>query len=76
MSGIPAIRQSSARSALSELRRLSDAGVLRETDPLSKRIELLIALLDCVEPSAAKALKKQLKIVTIYEERQLLAKLP
>ena len=69
MTGIPIIRQNSARSALNELDRLYKLGVISQADPISKRIELLIALLDCVEPAAVKALKRQLAIVVIYEER-------
>lgn len=76
LSGIPTIRQSSARMALEELNRLQEFGGLRMDEPLSRRIELLIFMLDGIEPAAVRALKKQLKIVAIYEERQKLSKMP
>lgn len=74
LSGIPIIKQSSARSVLGELNRLQSVGALRLDEPISKRIELLIFMLDGIEPAAVKALKRQLAIVVIYEERQSLMK--
>lgn len=72
MTGIPIIKPTSAKSALDELDRLYKLGVISQADPISARIELLIALLDYMEPAAVKALKRQLAIVVIYEERQSL----
>ena len=76
LSGIPIIRQSSAKSVLDEFGRLERAGVLKPDAPLSKRIELLIFMLECVEPATVKALKKQLAVVTDYEMREVYRKLP
>lgn len=72
MTGIPIIKPTSAKNALDELNRLYKLGAISQADPISARIDLLIALLDCVEPAAVKALKRQLAIVVIYEERQSL----
>lgn len=69
MSGIPTMRPSSAKMVLDELTRLQNFGALRLDEPISKRIELLIFMLDGIEAATVKALKKQLRIVTNFEKR-------
>ncbi len=76
MSGIPVMSQRSAKMVLDELTRLQNFGALRLDEPISKRLELLIFMLDGIEASTVKALKKQLRIVTQFEQREIEKMLP
>ena len=70
MSGIPVVRPRSAKMVLDELNRLQSVGAIRLDEPISKRLGLLIFMLEGIEPQTVKALKKQLKIVTSFEQRE------
>lgn len=76
MSGIPVMSQSSAKMVLDELTRLQKFGALRLDEPISKRLELLIFMLDGIEASTVKALKKQLRVVISFEQREIEKRLP
>ena len=60
---VPTPRVSSAASALAQLKMLESYGAIKETDSLEKRLELYIALFDCIEPETADGFRKQLEIV-------------
>ena len=60
---VPAPSHINAQSALDQLRSLEFYGVIGENDTIQRRLEVFIALFDCVEQPTADALKKQLAIV-------------
>ena len=60
---IPAPSDYSAKEALRNIRLLEKQGAIDNSDPLEKRLKILIALFDCIEQPTADALKKQLDIV-------------
>lgn len=60
---VPTPRASSASSALAQLKMLESYGAIKESDSLGKRLELYIALFDCIEPETADGFRKQLEIV-------------
>lgn len=60
---VPVPKASSIDSALDQLDYLSWYGAIKPTDNIEKRLGVLIALFECIEPKTAKALKQQLKIV-------------
>lgn len=62
--------------ANNELNRLLKYNAIKESDPLSMRIELLIFIFDYQEPSTTKALRRQLEIVKAWEWEQFVRKLP
>lgn len=63
LANVPTPRQENAREALRQLRLLERHGAIHDTDIIERRLEILIALFDCVEPKTADGLKKQLEIV-------------
>lgn len=60
---IPTPRCSSIREVLYQLEQLREYGAISLNDPIEKRLQVLIALFECVEQPTANALKKQLKLV-------------
>ena len=60
---VPACKSINAKEALEQLRTLTRYGAINENDRIEKRLMVLIALLECVEPETADALKKQLDVV-------------
>lgn len=62
VSCIPVPRGQSAREAYEQLMMLEHYGALAHYDTMEKRLELLIALFDCVEQPTAEAFRKQLQI--------------
>lgn len=60
---IPTPRPQTAKDVLAQLRYLERYDAIHECDPVDRRLEVLIALFDCVEPHTAEALRKQLEIV-------------
>lgn len=60
---VPAPSHINAQSALDQLRSLEFYGVIGENDTIQRRLQVFIALFDCVEQPTADALKKQLAIV-------------
>ena len=63
VSTVPVPKAINARNALEQLRTLERYEVIHETDSIERKLEVLIALFDCVEQPTADALKKQLDIV-------------
>ena len=66
VSDIPAPREVSAREALKNLRLLEEYGAISETDPIEKRLLVLIALFDSIEQLTADGFRKQLYVVREY----------
>lgn len=66
VSDIPAPREVSAREALKNLRLLEEYGAISETDPIEKRLLVLIALFDSIEQPTADGFRKQLYVVREY----------
>lgn len=60
---VPIPRTISIRDAMEQLRMLEKYGGITETDPIEKRLKVLIALFECCEEPTAEALRKQLEIV-------------
>lgn len=69
MSLIPVPSNTAARGAYEQLLLLDRYGVLRDTDPIEKRLALLIALFDCVAQPTADGLRKQLAIIQKYKNK-------
>lgn len=68
ISMIPTPRPQSAKDALSQLQYLDKYGALHNDDTIEKRLELLIALFECVEPRTANGLKRELEIVHEFND--------
>lgn len=66
---IPVPTSSSAKEAYAQLTLLETYGAIHKSDPIEKRLKLLIALFDCQEPETAEALKKQLRVVQEYNKK-------
>lgn len=69
VSHIPVPRNSSIKSALEQLKLLEQRGGICQEDSIEKRLMVLHALFDCIEPATADALKKQLEIVREYNKK-------
>lgn len=65
---IPVPSETSARSALEQLKLLDDFGVLSKTDTVQMRLNILIAIFDCMEEATADGLRKQLAIVNEFNQ--------
>lgn len=63
VSDIPVPRNSSIMNVLEALNRLAEQGAIHKEDGIERRLQILIALFDCIEPKTTKALKKQLQVV-------------
>ena len=59
---IPVPKVQSIKGALYQLELLEKFGGIHKEDPIDKRIMVLMALFDCVEPKTHEALKKQYEI--------------
>ena len=66
--GVPAPRPISAEEALFQLRKLEEHNAIRDTDPIDRRLEVLIALFDCIEQPTADAFRKQLEVVHEHQK--------
>lgn len=64
---IPVPRGLSAKIAIEHLEYLKKYEAISESDDIEKRLVVLIALFDCVEPETTEALKKQLHLVHTYK---------
>lgn len=71
MRGIPTPRGFSAKIVLEYLEHLNGYGAISESDDIEKRLSLLIALFDCLEPETTEALRKQLSIVRTHNNPPL-----
>lgn len=60
---VPIPMESSIDSAIDQLDYLSRYRAIKPTDNIEKRLGVLVALFECIEPETAEALKQQLKIV-------------
>jgi len=60
---VPVPRAISIDSALDQLDYLSWHGAIKTTDNIEKRLGVLVALFECIEPETAEALKQQLQVV-------------
>ena len=69
LANVPIPKLENAREALRQLRFLEKNGAIHETDDIERRLEILIALFDCVEPRTTEGLKKQLEIVREFYEQ-------
>lgn len=59
---VPVPRGQSAKFAYEQLLMLEEHGALAHYDTIERRLGLLIALFDCVEPATADAFREQLRI--------------
>lgn len=66
---IPVPDNVSAKVAYEQLLTLDRFGVLHEDDPIQKRLQLLIALFDCVAQPTADGFRKQLDIINGYDKK-------
>lgn len=59
---VPVPKSVNALAALEQLRSLERYDAIHDTDPIERRLMLLIALFDCVEQPTADAFRAQLEI--------------
>lgn len=64
---VPPPRHASAVHALDQLKMLEKYGAIKETDSLERRLELYIALFDCIEPATTDGFRRQLEVVRGYK---------
>lgn len=64
---IPCPRGFSAKEVLSHLQYLKKYRAISLKDPIEKRLAILIALFDCMEPQTADALREQLNIICEFK---------
>jgi hypothetical protein len=76
ISGIPVLPEHFCEVAYKEIDRLWEFGAIHDTDPLSFRMKVLIAILDCTNDATVKALKKQKQIAEEFEWQEFCRKLP
>ena len=67
---IPVPTQANAEYVLEHILYLEKMGGIKNTDPIDKRLQILIALFNCMEQPTADALKKQLEIVREYYKEE------
>ena len=65
---IPVPKVSSIKSALQQLEILERYGGIKPSDDIERRVMVLMALFECIEPSTYNALKKQYEIVCEYKK--------
>ena len=63
ISHVPVPRNASIKVALAQLAILEKFGGINQEDDIEKRVSVLCALFDCVEPATYEALKAQLDII-------------
>lgn len=68
VNNVPPPKAINARSALEQLRTLERYGVIHEEDSIERRLQVLIALFECVDQPTADAFKKQLDVVHRYQK--------
>ena len=68
VSNVPTPRPINASEALKQLRLLEKYNAIKEADDIEKRLKVLIALFDEVEPDTTSALRRQLAIVCDYDK--------
>ena len=60
---VPVPKSKSIDYAIDQLDYLSRFGAIKPSDNIEKRLNVLIALFDCIEPEVTEALKMQLRVV-------------
>lgn len=65
---VPVPKITSAKSVLSQLRNLERFEVISEEDTIERRLEVLIALFDPIEPQTTEALRGQLDVVHKFKK--------
>lgn len=65
---IPPPSKTNAMAALIQLRMLDDYGVISDSDPIEKRLEILASLFDCVEQPTADGFRRQLEIIHEFKK--------
>lgn len=65
---IPLPRETSAKYVIERLQELEHYGGISNKDPLEKRLLVLIALFDYIEPDTTEALRRQLNVVRRYNQ--------
>ena len=60
---VPVPKSKSIDYALDQLDYLSRFGAIKPSDNIEKRLGVLVALFECIEPETAEALKQQLQVV-------------
>lgn len=68
VSHVPVPRIGSIKSALEQLAMLEKHGAISRDDDIEKRLKVLLALFDYIEPETTKALEKQLKVVREFKK--------
>lgn len=63
ISHVPVPRVSSIKAAFVQLEMLEKYGAIKPDDSIEKRLLVMLALFDCIEPKTYEALKKQYYIV-------------
>lgn len=66
---VPPPKSVNARAALVQLRNLERYGAIKETDNLERRLEIYIALFDCVEQATADGFRRQLEVVRKFNQK-------
>ena len=65
---VPVPKEINAKIAVEALEKLKQYQAISSTDSVEKRLQVLIALFECVEEPTAKALKAQLEVVSSFEK--------
>lgn len=68
VSHVPVPRIGSVKSAFEQLTMLEKHGAISRDDDIEKRLKVLLALFDYMEPETTKALEKQLKVVREFKK--------
>lgn len=66
---IPAPKEVNAAEAIKHIKLLESHHAISDFDSIEKRLQILIALFDCVEQPTADALRKQLEVVRAFYGR-------
>lgn len=66
---VPAPRPTSAVKVLAQLKTLEGYDAIGERNTFAFRLNVLIALFDCIEPETADALRQQLDVVREFYEQ-------
>lgn len=69
VSHIPVPKPSNIKIALAQLAILEKFGGICQEDDIEKRVNVLCALFDCVEPATYEALKAQLDIIHEFNKK-------
>lgn len=65
---VPVPKEINAKIAVEALEKLKQYQAISSTDSVEKRLQVLIALFECIEEPTANALKAQLEVVSSFEK--------